>query len=72
MPFSSSGINNTSFNMNQYGTNKFTAPSYLGQNIFNTKVFKPIRGGGQGDQQLKTDPYQGRLSMFGIGNINFN
>ena len=50
MPFSSSGINNTSFNMNQYGTNKFTAPSYLGQNIFNTKVFKPIRGGGQGDQ----------------------
>ncbi len=50
MPFSSSGINNSSFSMNQYGSNKFNTPSYLGQNIFNSKVFKPIRGGGQTDQ----------------------
>lgn len=49
MPFSSSGINNSSLNINQYGSNKFTAPSYLGQNIFNSKVFKPIRGGCQVD-----------------------
>lgn len=44
MPFSTSGVNS------QLGVSKFGGPSFIGSNVFNNKVFKPIRGGGLGDQ----------------------
>ncbi len=44
MPFSTSGVNS------QLGVSKFGGPSIIGSNVFNNKVFKPIRGGGLGDQ----------------------
>ena len=53
MPFSSNVINNSSYS--QMVANKFSAPSYIGQNLFNTKVFKPIRGGGKQEQKNNPD-----------------